>query len=101
MSNEIHASILEEMTFDGDYAVIPQHMRDAIMDYALFRREPGGFLTAILCNDLRGAVFNADATNLPLIKTYLYWFYNRCPAFLVGKENFVRHLNPKVGVDRD
>jgi hypothetical protein len=102
MSNpsQVHASTLEEMNFDGDYEAIPPHMRDAIMNYALHRKRPGDFLTAVICNDLRGAVFHADATNLRLLKTYLYWFYNRCPAFLVGKENFVRHLNPEAG-DRD
>lgn len=90
---KVHAVALEEMNFEGgDYEKIPQHMRDAIMDYALHRRKPGDFLTAVLCNDLRGAVCYADAVNLPLIKTYVLWFYNRCPAFLVGRDNFIRHL---------
>lgn len=91
---EVHASLLEDMTFTGEYAAIPQHMQDSIMNYVLRRKKPGDFLTAVLCNDLRGAVFQADATNLPLLKTYLYWFYNCCPAFLVGKENFIRHIDP-------
>lgn len=99
-SIEIHASVLEEMAFTGDYAAIPQYMQNSIMNYALHRKKPGDFLTAVICNDLRGAVSHADSTNLPLLKTYVQWFYNRCPAFLVGKENFVRHLNPEAG-ERD
>jgi hypothetical protein len=91
-TTEIHASVFEHMNFDGDYEVIPQHMRDAIMRYATKRLEPGSFLEGILTNDLRKAVFNADAENLPLIKTYMLWFYNRCPAFLVGPENYRQHL---------
>jgi hypothetical protein len=99
-SLEIHASVFEHMTFDGEYEVIPQHMRDAIMDYALRRREPGDFLTGVICNDLKKAVCRADSQNLPLIKTYVLWFHNQCPSFLVGKENFIRHLNPeKQGQD--
>jgi hypothetical protein len=82
-----------EMNFDGSYAVIPEHMREAILNYVLHHKKPGDFLTAVICNDLRSAVFNADEDNLPLLRTYLFWFYNRCPASLVGKENFYRHLN--------
>lgn len=97
MSNslEVHASVLEEMTFTGEYEKIPQHMRDAIMNYAIHRMEPGDFLTGVLTNDLRKAVCSADLENLPLIKLYVLWFYNRCPAFLVGRENFLRHLHPE------
>lgn len=90
---EIHAAVLEHMTFDGDYAKIPVHMQDSIMRYALKRIKPGDFLTAVICNDLRGAVNLADATNFPLIKTYVQWFHNCCPAFLVGRENFERHTS--------
>ena len=90
---EIHASVLEEMNFDGgDYENIPAHMRDAIMRYVLNHKKPGKFLSSVICNDLRGAVCNADAQNLPLIKTYVLWFYNRCPSFLVGLDNFKRHI---------
>jgi hypothetical protein len=93
MTTEIHASVFEQMTFDGEYSVIPDHMRESIMNYALHRYEPGNFLTSVICNDLRGAVFHADAENLPLIKTYVLWFYNCCPSFLVGKDNFLKHLS--------
>lgn len=95
----IHASTLEEMNFNGDYAAIPEHMQESIMNYAVFRKRPGEFLTAVICNDLRGAVGHADAQNFPLIKTYVQWFYNRCPQCLVGKENFVKHLSePQIKI---
>lgn len=100
-SLEIHASAFEEMTFTGEYDVIPQHMRDAIMDYAIHRKEPGDFLTGVICNDLKKAVCHADSQNLPLIKTYVLWFHNRCPSFLTGKENFRVHLNPEIGRGRE
>ena len=99
---EIHASVFEHMNFDGDYEVIPQHMRDAIMLYATKRVRPGSFLEGVICNDLKMAICNADCENLPLVKTYVLWFHNRCPAFLVGRENFVKHLNGgKAGPDHD
>ena len=91
---EIHASVFEQMNFEGDYDVIPPHMRDAIMRYATKRLRPGSFLEGVICNDLKMAVCSADRENLPLLKTYVLWFHNQCPAFLVGKENFHSHLNP-------
>lgn len=101
-TTEIHASVLESMSFTDCYEVIPQHMRDAIMRYAINRIAPGDFLRSVICNDLRGAVNHADSINLPLLKTYVQWFYNRCPSFLVGKENYLRHLNPeKYGTDEE
>jgi len=93
-ANEVHASVFEHMTFDGEYEAIPERMRDAIMNYAVRRFEPGSFLQGVICNDLKKAVCNADAENLPLIKLYVLWFHNCCPAFLVGRENYIRHLNP-------
>lgn len=96
---EVHASMFEHMNFEGDYEVIPQHMRDAIMRYATKRLKPGHFLEGVICNDLKKAVCNADAENLLLIKTYVHWFYNRCPAFLVGPDNYRQHLAGGSGDD--
>jgi hypothetical protein len=45
---------------------------------------PGQFLMAVICNDLRGAVNYADDENLPLIKLYVQWFYNRAPSQCSG-----------------
>jgi hypothetical protein len=66
--------------FTGDYADIPERMQDAIRRYVIDRVQPGRFLTAVICNDLRNAVGSADDENLPLLKLYLQWFYNRAPA---------------------
>lgn len=88
----INAAVLELINFEGQYEEIPEHMRDAIMNYILHRMKPGVFLEGVICNDLRKAVCNADAQNLPLIKMYVWWFYNICPSSLVGEENYRKHL---------
>lgn len=92
---QIHASAFQEMTFEGEYAKIPQHMRDSIMKYVIHRIKPGRFLSSVICDELRNAVCNADAENLPLIKTYVLWFFNHCPSCVVGKDNFYRHLESR------
>jgi len=43
--------------------LLPEHMRDAMRNYLFHRIEPGSFLAAVLCNDLRGAVGSADRIN--------------------------------------
>jgi len=89
----IHATMLQDITFEGEYAAIPMHMREAIMNYVVKRYELGGFLTAVICNDLKGAVNRADRENLPLLRLYVLWFHNVCPSNLVGRENYLAHIN--------
>lgn len=84
-----------EMNFDGEYSTIPQRMRDALERYCVHGIKPGSFLTALITNDLKGAIYGADPENLPLIKTYLMWFSNNTSG-LWGKENFERHLSSKL-----
>jgi hypothetical protein len=83
--------------FTGQYAEIPEHMRDALVRYVVDRVKPGNFLTAVICNDLSGAVMRADEENLPLLKTYVQWFYNVPPASCTGsQEAMVRWLEHKT-----
>lgn len=69
-----------ELYFTGEYADIPVHMQEAMKRYVLEGVEPGDFLTAVITNNLRNAVNRADAVNLPLLKTYVRWFYNVAPG---------------------
>jgi hypothetical protein len=73
--------------FPSEYSAIPPHMRDALYRYVVEHLPVGDFLTAVICNDLRRAVFSADATNLPLLKLYALWFYNMAPGFCNGNSD--------------
>jgi hypothetical protein len=68
-----------EEWFNGEYAEIPERMREGLRRYIVDRVQPGDFLTAVICNDLRNAVGRADAENLSLIPLYVRWFYNVAP----------------------
>lgn len=65
--------------FQGDYAKIPAHMQDSLLEYVHNGRLTGDFLRAVMCNDLSGAVGHADDENLPLIPIYVRWLYNVAP----------------------
>jgi hypothetical protein len=77
--------------FEGQYEAIPERMRASLVNYVEKGLPFGNFLEAVICNDLFGAVGYADEENLPLLKIYVQWFYNVCPASLAGKENYLRH----------
>ena len=50
---------------------------------------PGGFLNAVLCNDLKEAIGRADYINMPLIPSYVNWLYNEAPSACWGSSQKV------------
>lgn len=87
--------------FDGEYAVIPEHMQQALLRYVTEGVQPGDFLTAVIRNDLRNAVMRADEENLPLIKLYLLWFYNVAPQGCHGSFDMMEQWMASVRVTYD
>ena len=74
------------LEFNNEYQAIPAHTQEALTNYVEHKRYPGGFLTAVLTNNLMGAVSKADNQNiaaLPLIAKYVY---NHLPATSWGSE---------------
>lgn len=71
-----------------NYALLPEHMRDAMKRY-IERGIPGGsFLNAVLCNDLMGALGRADEVNRERLLDYGNFLYNEAPATCYGsREN--------------
>ncbi len=52
------------MTFEDDWLAIPAHLRPGLARYLVLGVAPGSFLTAVLRNDLAGAVFAASPQSL-------------------------------------
>jgi hypothetical protein len=69
----------------NDYDV-PDHTQTALTDYVERGIPVGGFLHALLSNDLFGAVGRADAQNLHALKDIVNWVYNRAPQNCWGTE---------------
>jgi hypothetical protein len=68
---------------------IPRYMHRAIIDFYENGWQPGGFLTAVINNDLKESVGRADDTNINCLKNYVMWFYNHAPGGSWGFENAV------------
>lgn len=68
---------------------IPMTVHDGLMRYLQNRVLPGGFLTAVLENDLAAAVLAADKDNLPALPNLVKFIWNELPANAWGSKKHV------------
>lgn len=80
------ATTLEEIQEALLKTNIPLYMHDGIARYLVNRVAPGGFLSAVISNDLRRACEKADSTNQHLLHEYVKFFYNDAPSQSWGSE---------------
>ncbi len=71
-------------SFLKEYSVIPVRMQEAMTRYVQDGITPGSFLCAVIDNDLRGAIFQADDTHTLLVPLFVNWFYSEAPANCCG-----------------
>ena len=64
----------------ANWSFIPERMIGGIRRYIENGIEPGGFLSAVLCNDLLEACGRADDENRTLIFQYVQFFYCCAPS---------------------
>ncbi len=83
------------MNFQGEYEIIPSTTQASITRYVEQGIKPGGFLTAVLSNDLRNATGRADEQNLAALPAIVRWFANHARG-LYGAENMRKHLEQGV-----
>jgi hypothetical protein len=75
---------MNDYTFEGEYAQIPQRMQEALLRYVKQGSNVGQFLRAVLTNDLFGTFAYADDENKPIIFLYIRWLYNEAPGGCFG-----------------
>lgn len=63
---------------------VPAHTQAALMRYVNQGFMPGGFLTAVITNDLFGAVSRADEMNIQALPEIVKFIYNEIPMAAVG-----------------
>lgn len=73
-----------------NYSKVPvDYMVPGLRRYIEAGIEPGGFLYALLCNDLFGAVARADCDNKKRLVQWCQFIYNELPAGCWGSEENV------------
>lgn len=63
---------------------VPEHTAAAIDDYIMRGFDPGGFLEAVICNDLFGAMGSADHDNRARLFEICQFFYTESPMICRG-----------------
>lgn len=68
-----------------DYSTVPvAYMADGMQRWIEHGVYPGVFMLALLQNDLRKAVENADGQNLEALAAWVRWLYNYAPSACWG-----------------
>ena len=77
--------------------MIPQYTINAIRSYVENGIIPGGFLKAVLTNDLFGAFAHADSSNKEALSEICQYIYNEIPANCWGsKEILLKYSKSKL-----
>jgi len=66
---------------------IPSHMVGGIVRYVLHGIKAGGFMDAVIRNDLFKAVGKADDVNREYLHAYCNFFYNHAPSNCFGSKD--------------
>jgi len=69
-----------------DYSKIPEHCRRGMKRYIEHGIIPGGFLQAVICNNLVESFARADGTNILRLFDYASFLYNEIPTSAWGSE---------------
>ena len=75
---ELNFMVDEEKRDRARFALSSQDL-EPLRRYVFDKIKPGGFLTAILTNDLKEAMGRADSTNRRRVFEYVEWLYNQAP----------------------
>lgn len=75
---------------------VPEHTRETLRMYVEEGYDPGGFVTAVLCNDLMGAVSRADSTNIRYLRDIAMFVYNRVPSRAYGGPGLIEAYKAEV-----
>ena len=80
--------------------MIPQHTQAALDRYVNHKMLPGGFLLAVLTNDLFGAIARADSENKEALSEICTYIYNELPADCWGNRDIVYKFVEDAYYDR-
>lgn len=89
------------MTYHFREFYVPDRMVSGIENWVLYGIKPGGFLTAILENDLRAACEYADEENLKNIPAFISYLYNAAPASCWGSIANVKAWRESKAAERE
>jgi hypothetical protein len=91
---------LIKLNISGYEDKIPAHTLGSLQRYVEHKLFPGGFLAAVLCNDLFGAVEHADSENQAALADIVKFVYNRMPNNSWGSKEVMYRFTEDAFYDR-
>ena len=82
--------LAETVRYHAKLNKVPERMIESLVAYVIHGIEPGGFLMAIIRNDLQLAWTRADGENRPLIGAYVQTLLSSFPIACYGDNDTVR-----------
>ena len=82
-----------------DYSKLPKHMQSGAQLYIEKGIMPGGFLTAVLENNLTGAFGRADDINKQAMQTWVEWLTCEIPSTIWGSKEKVSQWSIDGGLE--
>jgi hypothetical protein len=73
-----------------DYSKLPGSLAPGMERYIEQGIQPGSFLTAVVCNNLKESFMRADDFNQQLMFEIVSWMYNEAPMTCWGSPSRVR-----------
>jgi len=74
---------------ERDYSLLPQHMRSGARRYIEYGILPGGLMTEVIMNGLKGALGKADVINKAALFDILNFWYREAPISIWGSREAV------------
>ncbi len=92
---------IDEMeVIDFSESGIPERMWEGLTMWVKFGIWPGGFLSAVITNDLFGAVGRADYENMQLLHNYCRALFNDVPSGCYGSQEKAEAWHKKFHPDK-
>lgn len=89
------------MISKADYSLIPERIMQNLLYYVKGEEFPGGFLYAVLTNDLFKAVGRADNEMKPLIPLLVHYIHWETPGGCHGSEQHVKEWMEKKRAEKE
>ena len=80
------------------YDRLPAHMQDGARLYVEHGVPPGGFLAAVLSNNMMDAFARADSANAAAMKEWAMWMRNDAPRGCWGSQSIVEDWVDRGGL---
>jgi hypothetical protein len=81
---------VDAASFEQSHTGVPPHLRAGLLRYVNDHRRPGGFLLAVLENDLSNAMGRADDESRAGLYAIVCWVYNEAPSTCWGSPEKVK-----------